>query len=330
MHRILPTMAVAATLLGLPSIVPNAEAPSPAQQALLMESADLLEAPANPDPDRLPHLILQRIEENNREVIFVSAAFPGIEGFIGDSWCFENDAIEFLDHATTEDGGVAFTYRVHDSARPYLLHTRVTPAPGALHFHGRIEIDSDGDAAPAAIVLPNVCYQVRRGERFRTDRSYGNFYPDFIARCFIFTEDGHATLDRLSRNPIPSREPDHMYNNPPWVQMYAPLGQYVASRQTGWADYSDDRFIIPVIGITSHDGAFVTALAAPDAQMVSQAWHDCVHNGSVWEPADAPIEERMWRLTVYAMENNPRALFQRAVSELGIEPLAPCCGDDTH
>jgi hypothetical protein len=42
-----------------------------------------------------------------------------------------------------------------------------------------------------------------------------------------------------------------------------------------------------------------------------QAWHDCLHNNPQWQPADAPPGRRIWRLKIYALENNPDALLAR-------------------
>ncbi|MGQ9737750.1 MAG: hypothetical protein ACUVRT_07525 [Armatimonadota bacterium] len=78
-----------------------------------------------------------------------------------------------------------------------------------------------------------------------------------------------------------------------------------------WADYSPDQYVTPVIGVISRDGKYLAALANDSATVMAQAWHDCLHNNPQWLPADAPPAKRVWRLKMYAMENNPQALLER-------------------
>ncbi|MDW8365374.1 MAG: hypothetical protein RMK49_05985 [Abditibacteriales bacterium] len=65
----------------------------------------------------------------------------------------------------------------------------------------------------------------------------------------------------------------------------------------------------------SQDGKYLTAIANDSAPMMAQAWRDCMHDNPLWLPADAPPEKRVWRLKIYAMENDPDALLQHVLKD---------------
>ncbi|MBI2434214.1 MAG: exo-alpha-sialidase, partial [Candidatus Hydrogenedentes bacterium] len=79
--------------------------------------------------------------------------------------------------------------------------------------------------------------------------------------------------------------------------------------------YSADRFITPVIGTVSRDGKYLAAIANDTSLSMSQAWHDCLHNNPIWQPADAPIEQQRWRLGIYALENDPTPLHEHVAAD---------------
>jgi len=45
--------------------------------------------------------------------------------------------------------------------------------------------------------------------------------------------------------------------------------------------------------------------------MMAQAWHDFLHNNPTWTPQDAPTTERRWRVKIYVMLNDPKALLDQ-------------------
>ena len=59
----------------------------------------------------------------------------------------------------------------------------------------------------------------------------------------------------------------------------------------------------------------MAALANDSATSMCQAWHDCMHNNPLWLPATSPPENRVWRLKIYVMENDPDALIARVVKD---------------
>jgi hypothetical protein len=155
----------------------------------------------------------------------------------------------------------------------------------------------------------NVCWQLRRAALFA---SQPEPYPEFVRRCFIFTDQGRTFLPDTERRPIPVKPPTHAHNTPPWVQMYLPKGapKDLRAGSSGWADYSPDRYTEPVIGAVSRDGKYLAALAAGNESVVSQAWHDCMHNNPGWMPAKEGSSKE-WRIRLYVMENDPDLLLER-------------------
>ena len=192
--------------------------------------------------------------------------------------------------------------------------TTVTPEPGAIEFRVKAVTESGPtDALPKTLPPPNLCWQLRRSALFT---SRPDPYPEFIKRCFIFTTKGRTFLDQTVRRKIPCRPPDDNYNNPPWVQMYVGDWQEIPAVTTNsWADYSPDRYVGTVIGAVSRDAKYLTAIANDSASLMCQAWHDCMHNNANWQPADAPAAQQVWRLRIYAMENDPTALLARVVRD---------------
>lgn len=273
--------------------------PKPSEPPLLVKAA-------NPHPEVLPTLGIWKRDEQ----ILVSAAFPNVPGFTCDSWCYES-AFDFVDAREGERGSLILRHRVREDPR-VLVVTQVIPEPGAVEFRAHLEMDREKDPTgtlPDTKPFVNLCWQLVRTPSFA---SAPDPYPEFIKRCFIFTEKGVTFLDKTTRRKIPVRPPDHPYNNPPWVQMYVGIWQEVPKAgPDSWADYSPDRYIYRIIGAVSRDGKYLAALANDSATLMAQAWHDCLHNNANWTPADAPPERRTWRIKLYVMENSPQKLLRK-------------------
>lgn len=265
---------------------------------------------SNPAPERLPTLSvwLDPSLRSDEPLLMVAAAFPNVPGLVCDSWCYESE-LDFLGAKALEGGRLELRHRMR-AAPQVLIVTTVTPEPGAVEFLARAELDRErGGALPKDVLTPNLCWQLRRASAFR---SQPDPYPEFVKRCFIFTEKGRTFLHETARRPIPVRPPDHKFNNPPWVQMYVGTWQEVPKVGTNsWADYSPDRYTTRIIGTVSRDGKYLAALANDSAMVMAQAWHDCLHNNPTWQPAQAPPDQRVWRLKIYAMENDPAVLRAR-------------------
>jgi hypothetical protein len=264
----------------------------------------------NPDPARFPTLSVWQDESLTRgqKLTMVAAAFPNVPGLVCDSWCYESE-LDFIEAKALTGGRLELRHRLR-AAPQTLIVTTVSPEPGAVEFLARAVLDKQrGTDLPTNLLTPNLCWQLRRASSFK---SKPDPYPEFIERCFIFTDKGRTFLDRTTRRKIPVRGDDDPYNNPPWVQMYVGTWQDIPKAGTNsWADYSPDRYTTRVIGTVSRDGKYLAALANDSATTMCQAWHDCLHNNPQWQPADAPPGRRIWRLKIYALENNPDALLAR-------------------
>jgi hypothetical protein len=247
-------------------------------------------------------------------LILVSAKFPNVPDFTCDSWCYESN-VDFVDAKALDKGAIELRHR--DRSQPYvLIITTVTPEPGAIEFSARVKLDLDKypDAKiPQTPTWLNLCWQLRRSPLFA---SKPDTYPEFVKRCFIFTENGMTFLDKTVRKKIPCRPADDTYNNPSWVQMYVGTWQEIPEvTPESWADYSTDRYITTIIGAVSRDGKYLTALANDSATSMCQAWHDCMHNNPQWLLENTLTEERRWRLKIYAMENDPKTLLSRVAKD---------------
>jgi hypothetical protein len=264
----------------------------------------------NPEPRRLPALSVYNDDKFSpgRVLTMVVATFPNVPNFTCDSWCYES-VVDFLGARALDGGRVELRHRCRDQWRAIVV-TTVTPEPGAVEFLARLESDKGSAAGFPPYLQPlNLCWQLRRAPAFA---SQPDPYPEFVKRCFIFTEKNVTFLDKTTRRPIPVRAANDPYNNPPWVQMYVGVWQDVPKTYPkGWADYSPDRYTATVIGAVSRDRKHLAALANDSADSMAQAWHDCMHNNPQWLPAQSPPENRVWRLKIYAMENDPDALLAR-------------------
>jgi len=240
----------------------------------------------------------------------VSAQCPNAPDFTSDCWCYESE-VDFVGARAIDGGRLDLRHRVRDQPQ-VLLVTTFTPEPGAVEIVARAELDKENhpsEKLPANLLTPNLCWQLRRAPSFasKPDR-----YPEFVKRCFIFTERGMTFLHETTRRKIPVRSSNDEYNNPPWVQMYVGDWQSVPVAGTNaWADYSPDRYTTTLIGAVSRDRKYLAALGSDSPPTMCQAWHDCMHNNPQWTPVDAPLAERIWRMKIYVSTNDPEALLNR-------------------
>ena len=276
----------------------------------IAEDRHVLTVTSNPGPDELPTLGVwqEHVKKKGLYYTNLSASFPVVPDFTCDLWCFESPGIHFLSAQELADGNVELrhSWDEHD----WEIVTTATPLPGALEIVSRIEpTGGNTHTEPSKYPGLNICWQLPRAPDFASEPEP---YPEFVRRCFIFTNRGRTFLLDTHRRPIPVKSSTHKRNNPPWVQMYAPQSAPVDLRggPTGWADYSTDRFTVPVIGAVSRDRKYLTAMASGSEAMICQAWHDCMHNNARWLPATNG-KGKQWRVMIYAMQNDPEKLLQR-------------------
>jgi hypothetical protein len=266
----------------------------------------------NPRPAEQPTLgVWQHRLTDGRVLTYIKSTFPNLPDFTCDTWCYESDLI-FLDAKALDGGRVQLRHRWN--AHPEMIVvTTVTPEKGAVHFLAKAELDRDkGDKLPPSVQPLNACWQLRNAPAFA---SQPDPYPEFVKRCFIFTEAGLTFLDKTQRGKIPVRPDNDPFNNPPWVQMYGAVWRPpMQAGPKSWAAYSADRYIYPIIGAVSRDRKGLAALANKNASTLGQAWHDCMHNNASWE-AEKPGGEPVWHIAIYALENNPDDLLRRVAQD---------------
>lgn len=270
----------------------------------LEPDTELIVSVCNPRPDALPTLeVRQRDSEAH-----VAASFPTVPDFTCECWCYET-SVDFLD--ARDLGGGRLELRHRDRHHPKMIYTTwVTPEPGSVEFLARVGIDTGapGNIPDSPRVL-NLCFQLARACRFA---SAPDPYPDFVKRCFIFTDQGRTFLDRTVRRKIPMYGADEACNNPPYVQGYVGTWQNLPQVSPDeWSDFSPDRYVTTVIGVISRDREHLAAIANDTAEEMHQAWIDCLHNNAQWHPASAAFGDQTWRVRIYAMENDPDKLLGR-------------------
>lgn len=262
------------------------------------ERVDLLTVP-NPDPARLASLTVWQAPGE----LMVEASIPSVPGFTCNSWCYEGH-YEFVSCRDLGGGRLELRHRLVGSPGVVAV-TTMTPAFDSVEIAAHLEREDGAPGPiPESVPAPNLCWQLKTSPAFASDPDP---YPEFFARCFIFTEDGRTFLDKTTRRKIPARPADDPENNPPWVQIYGPASEAPQRSKTGaWADFAAERWTVPVVGTVSRDGKHLVAIASPSAATLCQAWHDCMHiNARSFGPSSE------WRLKIYAMENDPGKLLHR-------------------
>ena len=173
----------------------------------VVRAADLVTA-SNPDPHTLPSLNVYNDDTFSRDKVLtmVAATFPNVPEFTCDAWCYESN-VDFLVARALDGGKVELRHRDRDQPRVVIV-TTVTPEPGAVEFLARLELEKGATAQLPANPQPlNLCWQLRRARAFASNPDP---YPEFIKRCFVFTEKGVVFLDKTNRRPIPVR-PNHRF-----------------------------------------------------------------------------------------------------------------------
>lgn len=265
-------------------------------------------AVANPQPDRWP--TLRFLRQGVRPLLRIS--FPDTPGFACDAYLYESD-VDLLEARDAGEGQMEVRHRVLAPPGLVVVST-VRPEPGAIEVEARL-VREDGSAAdlPAGFAPLNLCLQLRLAPTFA---SYPEPYAWFARRCFVFTEKGRTFLDRTARVPTPRFSADDPVNNPPWTQAYLPAwGRREVALPFPWIGVSPDRITATTAGVVSRDGRHLVALANDSATSISQVWIDCLHNNPEWQRAEKPGAAPTWRMKIYLMENDPRALLRRVVRD---------------
>ncbi len=244
----------------------------------------------------------------------LSPRFP----ILTDLWCYESK-VELVDMIALDRGRLKLYHRFQEHPSLYLA-TLITPEPGALDICAWVEKSSySKESLPSKVLVPNICWQLKRAADFR---SQPENYLEFVGRCFIITPEGMTFLNRTDRKKIPSRKEDASVNNPPHVQIYLKEGEPNPPYDPQhWSGVSDTRYSKSIIGIVSRDGRYLAAMANHSSTMMCQAWHDCMHNNPPWKPLDAPLEQQIWRVKIYVIENDVEKLIEKVDKDFAPEKV---------
>jgi hypothetical protein len=289
--------------------------------------AGVVASSLNDDPSRFPQL---RAWVNPPYDVYLAATFPNVPNLVLDAWVYELanyqgvDRLDLLDISvpgSPRQNCLNITYRVHDYPGVKLI-TRFTATPGCVEAKG--EFETDPNAPPGsvprgpqeeALLLEKVkpttlCWSFDRGSAFSPNGKHvpeshlPENYPEWIHRCFIFTQDGQTFLDHTVRRK--STEPWLADDSPQQTKPFCWSQHYVGEWQDPLhgpfpANTSTTRYAYRLIGAVSRDSKYLIALAADDAMYSAQAWNTCLHHVPVWNPKDAPLARRAWRMKLYAM-----------------------------
>ena len=248
---------------------------------------------------------------------FVWVHVPQIRGCVLDLLCYEHSGMTYLSHRDLGKGAIELKHRSTKNPQ-MLLITTVTPEPGAVEFVARAEVDkvrAPNGKLPDELPSPNLCFRVKRAEEGFSH--FPDAFPEFISRCFIFTEKGRTFLDKTVRRKLPPAAADDLRNKPPWVQVYWPVWSPPPQPATGntWYNNSPNRYTVPVMGVVSRDRKHLVAIANDTSDRMTQAWQQCLHNNPHWAPKNAPPVQRRWRVKIYVMPNDPDALLTRVAQD---------------
>ena len=242
----------------------------------------------------------------------VAATFPNVPDFTCDSWCYES-AVDFLDARALGGTGLNCVTATRTSHTPSLSpESHPNRAPSSSSRGSKMEKGRPPDYRRTRHRSTSAgnC-----GER-PAFASKPDPYPEFIKRCFIFTETGVVFLDKTTRRPIPVHRPTDPYNNRPGYRCMSAMGRTCRrrTRRAGRTTVRAATLATVIGGVPPTAGIWRHWPTIPPTTMC-QAWHDCMHNNPLWLPAKSPPDKQVWRLKLYVMENNPDALMARVVKD---------------
>lgn len=270
----------------------------------------------NPNPERIPSLSVWR----QGKAALVRCDFPDLPDFTCDAWCYECPVD--LENAVNLQKGQIELRHVSREYPQVTIVTRIMPEPGAVEFRAQCVLNANESAAwPNELPLLNLCWQLKRAPAFA---SKPDPYPEFMQRCFMFTESGLTFLDKTLRLDVPRFSRDHPRNNPPWTQRYVSIELAASAHEPQVSSaFSPDPYVLPVMGVVSRDGKHLAAAASGCAPEISQVWLDCIHLKAQWLPKNAAPVERVWRKKIYVMENDPVALLTRVKNDFPTCDVTP-------
>lgn len=254
----------------------------------------------NPDPDRLPSLSVHVVNPKRPQNL-VRIGVPTVPDFECDVWCYESP-LEPGEALPQDDGSLVL--RQPRLGRPDLVVvTHVVPSEGAVTFDVTARLKDPADRGALGGINP--CWQLQRARGFC---SKPDPFPEFVKRCFIFTDDGRTFMGDTPRFPDTRRPADDRVNNPPWVQRYVPVWRKHPGQPKAFWGVSTTRYSYPLIGCVSRDGKWLAAMGTDNGPELCQGWHDCLHPEPAWS-WDGDAGTLRARFKLYVMENSAQRLL---------------------
>lgn len=261
-----------------------------------------------------PVLSWENRSEGGRTFTMAQIALPEMDDFRCEIWCYEmadgTGEGELLD-----DGRLVLRHTMGGVR----VTTTLTPEPGAVRF--RVEVTGDAPEAVRRFRSVNACWQLHASDAFG---NRGDFFEDFVSRCFIFTLRGCTPLGETNRFPDTrwdryTTTPER--NDPPWVQVYLPIWRRHPGQPEAFWGCSTDRPIYSLIGCVSRDGKWLAAWGWPRCSALSQGWHDCLHATPDFSGCYDEVTNRTTcEGRLYFIANDPEALLARYLADFPQEP----------
>jgi len=237
----------------------------------------------------------------NQHGLLVTIAVREVPALRCDIWCYEDQLGKPVSHKM--DGGtLVLTHRLNEAT----VISRFEPTDDGAEI--RVEVSAPDAESVRSVGSLNPCCQFRDADAFR---NRGDYVEDFVARCFVFLEDGLTLLKDTRRVPGTRERKDDKANLPqPWIQEYFPAWRKHPGPIPGQRGYSLDRPVYPLIGCVSQDGKCLAAIAWPEARSLGQVWHDCLHpRPAISESYNEEANRTVSRGRVYFLPNDEAVLL---------------------
>jgi hypothetical protein len=100
----------------------------------------------------------------------------------------------------------------------------------------------------------------------------------------------------------------------PWIQSYSPAwDRFPGEGKEHVPGWSSARITYPIMGVISHDGKYLAAVAWPETWRMNQLWLCCVHPWPCLLTADydPSTRKRVSRGKLYILPNDAGILLER-------------------
>lgn len=218
--------------------------------------------------------------------------------------CFESGPFRTGTGEKLGDGRVVFTHKgLTEDKDELTCVTTFTPKPG-----GRVlmEVEADGPLDELKqIRFLDGCMQHWQSPAFKRRGALS----EFAERSFIFTMRGPVSLMDTGRGMQKGFPPDSSWNNPAGTQWH--VDHQCMHPGDIWAfGTCGDRPVHDLIGTTSRDGKWLTAMGRRYNLSIGQGWHDCLHTGghTRWY-VDEKAGKILQRTMLYVMPNDKEKLL---------------------